>query len=97
MEYQQLITENQRLAVLKFLRDDNDYTQNTSILQDGLTAIGLDISRDKLETEVSWLAEQGLVEIEHYRTVTVVKLTGRGLDVAEGRARVPGVKRPHPV
>ena len=87
MEYQQLITENQRLAVLKFLRDDNDYTQNTSILQDGLTAIGLDISRDKLETEVSWLAEQGLVEIEHYRTVTVVKLTGRGLDVAEGRAR----------
>ena len=97
MEYQQLITENQRLAVLKFLRDDNDYTQNTSILQDGLTAIGLDISRDKLETEVSWLAEQGLVEIEHYRTVTVVKLTGRGLDVAEGRARVPGFKRPRPV
>ena len=97
MEYQQLITENQRLAVLKFLRDDNDYTQNTSILQDGLTAIGLDISRDKLETEVSWLAEQGLVEIEHYRTVTVVKLTGRGLDVTEGRARVPGVKRPRPV
>lgn len=97
MEYQQLITENQRLAVLKFLRDDNDYTQNTSILQDGLTAIGLDISRDKLETEVSWLAEQGLVEIEHYRTVTVVKLTGRGLDVAEGRARVPGIKRPCPV
>ena len=97
MEYQQLITENQRLAVLKFLKDDNDYTQNTSILQDGLTAIGLDISRDKLETEVSWLAEQGLVEIEHYRTVTVVKLTGRGLDVADGRARVPGVKRPRPV
>lgn len=97
MEYQQLITENQRLAVLKFLRDDNDYTQNTSILQDALTAIGLDISRDKLETEVNWLAEQGLVEIEHYRTVTVVKLTGRGLDVAEGRALVPGVKRPRPV
>lgn len=97
MEYQQLITENQRLAVLKFLRDDNDYTQNTSILQDALTAIGLDISRDKLETEVNWLSEQGLVEIEHYRTVTVVKLTGRGLDVAEGRALVPGVKRPRPV
>lgn len=97
MEYQQLITENQRLAVLKFLRDDNDYTQNTSILQDALTAIGLDISRDKLETEVNWLSEQGLVEIEHYRTVTVVKLTGRGLDVAEGRTLVPGVKRPRPV
>lgn len=97
MEYRQLITENQRLAVLKFLKDDSDYTLNTSILQDGLTAIGLDISRDKLETEVNWLAEQGLVEIEHYRTVTVVKLTGRGLDVAEGRARVPGVKRLRPV
>lgn len=97
MEYRQLITENQRLAVLKFLKDDSDYTLNTSILQDGLTAIGLDISRDKLETEVNWLAEQGLVEIEHYRMVTVVRLTGRGLDVAEGHAVVPGVKRPRPV
>ena len=97
MEYRQLITENQRLAVLKFLKDDGDYTLNTSILQDGLTAIGLDISRDKLETEVNWLKEQGLVEIEHYCSVTVVKLTGRGLDVAEGRAIVPGVKRPRPV
>lgn len=71
MEYRQLITENQRLAVLKFLKDDGDYTLNTSILQDGLTAIGQDISRDKLETEVNWLAEQGLVEIEHYCSVTV--------------------------
>ncbi len=97
MEYRQLITENQRLAVLKFLKDDSDYTLNTSILQDGLTAIGLDITRDKMETEVGWLAEQGLVEIEHYRTVTVARLTGRGLDVAEGRAVVPGVKRPRPV
>ena len=33
------------------------------VLQDGLTAIGLDISRDKLETEVNWLKEQGLVEM----------------------------------
>lgn len=97
MEYRQLITENQRLAVLKFLKDDSDYTLNTSILQDGLTAIGLDISQDKLETEVNWLAEQGLVEIEHFKSVTVVWLTGRGLDVAEGRAVVPGVKRPRPV
>ena len=97
MEYRQLITENQRLAVLKFLKDDSDYTLNTSILKDGLTAIGLDISRDKLETEVNWLAEQGLVEIEHFKSVTVVRLTGRGLDVAEGRAVVPGVKRPRPV
>ena len=97
MEYRQLITENQRLAVLRFLKDDSDYTLNTSILQDGLTVIGLDISRDKLETEVNWLKEQGLVEIEHYRSVTVIKLTGRGLDVAEGRAVVPGVKRPRPV
>nr|DAN91169.1 MAG TPA: phenylalanyl-tRNA synthetase subunit alpha [Caudoviricetes sp.] len=96
MEYQQLVRENQRLAVLKFLKDDGDYTLNTSILQDGLTAIGLDISRDKLETEVFWLAEQGLVEIEHFKSVTVVRLTGRGLEAAEGRVRVPGVKRPRP-
>ena len=77
MEYRQLITENQRLAVLRFLKDDSDYTLNTSILQDGLTAIGLDISRDKLETEVNWLKEQGLVEIEHILDVSARLIVNR--------------------
>jgi len=40
--------------------------------------------------------EQGLVETESVGPVLVVTLTARGLDVAQSRVAVPGVKRPGP-
>ncbi|EFF6969457.1 ArsR family transcriptional regulator, partial [Escherichia coli] len=46
-------------------------------------------------THIAWLAEQGLVRkrmlVNGY---FIAELTGRGQDVAEGRASVPGVKKP---
>ena len=46
--------------------------------------------------QIDWLAEQQLVTVENLRGFYVVTLTSRGQDVAEGRARVAGVKRPRP-
>ncbi|MBC0838378.1 ArsR family transcriptional regulator, partial [Escherichia coli] len=37
-----------------------------------------------------------LVTVENLRGFYVVTLTSRGQDVAEGRARIAGVKRPRP-
>ncbi|MBI2235396.1 MAG: ArsR family transcriptional regulator [Magnetospirillum sp.] len=88
--------ESIRLAVLRFLEEDTDYSLNTSILQDALEQIGFGLSRDQVETICAWLEEQCLVSIEKVMSVTVVKLTPRGAEVAAGRARVPGVKRPSP-
>ncbi|UJX43186.1 ArsR family transcriptional regulator [Desulfovibrio sp. JY] len=90
----EVFSQDRRLVILRLLAEDLDHKLNTSVLQDALDLIGHGCSRDSVETECSWLAEQGLVNVEKVGPVTVVQLTGRGQDVAEGRATVPGVKRP---
>ncbi|MHC1792025.1 VpaChn25_0724 family phage protein [Solidesulfovibrio sp.] len=94
MSFTALLSQDRRLVILRFLTEDPDHKLNTSILQDALDQIGHGCSRDCVETEVAWLSEQGLVATDQVGPVTVVRLTGRGQDVAEGKATVPGVKRP---
>jgi hypothetical protein len=96
MSFAQFEQEDRRLVLLRMLAEDADYKINTSILQQGLELYGHSVSRDKLHTEVAWLAEQELVKFDQLNSVKVVTLTQRGLDVSQGRASVPGVKRPGP-
>jgi len=91
---EKVLAENRRIAILRTLNEDQDRQLNTSIIQDFLGVIGHRCSRDRIETECAWLAEQGLVAVEQVGPVQVVTLTGRGQDVAEGMSVVPGVKRP---
>lgn len=94
--YHELVAADRRLVILRLLAEDPDYRINSSILQQGLDVFGHNVSRDKLHTELGWLAEQELIQCEQVTSVLVVTLTRRGLDVAQGRAMVPGVKRPGP-
>lgn len=94
MNFAALVSQDRRLVILRLLAEDLDRKLNTSVLQDALDLVGHGCSRDCVETEVSWLEEQSLVTSEKVGPVTVVRLTGRGQDVAEGKATVPGVKRP---
>lgn len=96
MSYQDIQTTHLRLAILLLLANDTGYDLNEHLLRDLLVTYGHNISRDRLHTELSWLAEQGLVKTDILGETWVAKLTGRGLEVAEGRAVVPGVKRPGP-
>jgi repressor of nif and glnA expression len=82
------ITEDQRLVILRSLADYNGEL-GESVLQDCLDDYGHRVSRDTVHTHIAWLAEQGLVN-----GYFIAELTGRGQDVAEGRASVPGVKKP---
>lgn len=90
-----VLDESCRLAILRFLNENGD-SLNTSVLRDALEAIGFAVSRDRVETLVAWLVEMGLATVRDVGSVRVVALTGRGDDVAAGRVRVPGVKRPSP-
>lgn len=96
MSFAELLTEDRRLAFLRLLVEAPACRANTFVLKTGLRAIGHDCSGDQVETDAAWLNEQGLVTVEDLGKVRVVELTQRGEDVAEGRARVPGVKRPVP-
>ncbi|MBB4316047.1 VpaChn25_0724 family phage protein [Roseospira marina] len=90
--------EDRRLVILRTLAEDTDYSLNTSILQTVLTSYGHGVGRDVVDGDVQWLAEGGLVTVDQLAggRVTVATLTGHGLDVSQGVARHPGVRRPRP-
>jgi hypothetical protein len=99
VSYAQFVTEDRRLAALRFLADDADYTINDSVLEKALSAVGHAASRADFRADLSWMEGQTLVTVrrEFDGRVWVVTLTNRGLDVARGLATHPGVARPSPV
>lgn len=96
MSYAHHVEEHRRLVLLRLLSETPGYSSNSSILQGALEQYGIRSTRDQVHTQLHWLVEQGLVKVETVASVLRVELTARGLDVAEGKARVPGVKRPGP-
>lgn len=96
MSLRDLLTQDQRLVILRSLAEAG-YDANESIISDCLDLYSHDISRDLVRTHLSWLEEQGLLTLERLRDgYMVASITQRGLDVAQGRVVVSGVKRPRP-
>ena len=96
MNFADLLAAETRLLILSALGEDSGYSHNELILQSILDAFGQRVSRDRLRTELHWLAEQGLVTLKDVSGVLVATLTRRGEDAAVGRVTVPGVRRPRP-
>lgn len=96
MQYSHFLRADMRLVILRGLAELPSYRTNSSLLHTVLQHWGHEPSRDQVKTELRWLEEQGLVAIESISdgSVLLVTLTERGADVAAGRARVDGVKRP---
>lgn len=94
--YAQLVAEHQRIAILQALDAAPGYRSNQALLQSFLDAVGLPASVDMVRTQLAWLVEQHLVTTDDSAGVTMASITERGCDVAQGRATVPGVKRPTP-
>ncbi|MBE3653483.1 VpaChn25_0724 family phage protein [Vibrio vulnificus] len=94
MSFKELLTEDQRLVILRSLYEVNGYEANESVIDVWLDAFGHKVSRDVVRTHLFWLQEQGLVSLRDVCGIQVARLTGRGEDVATGQALVPGVKRP---
>lgn len=93
-EFAQFLREDQRLVILRVLAELPSYKTNSSMLVTLLDRFGHTPTRDQVKTELLWLAEQALVTVEDVSDILVATLTERGADVAKGRARVPGVKKP---
>lgn len=96
MSYSEHHARHVRLTVLRLLAAQPGYGANDSVLLDSLAAYGFRLPRDRVRTEIAWLAEQGLVTSEDVDGLLIVTVTRRGLDVAAGLATVPGVQRPSP-
>ena len=91
-----LVTEERRLQILSLLAESNAYTASVDVLHLVLGQMGLGVSHDRLATDLEWLTEQELVNLNRIGAVATAEVSVRGLDVARGLARVPGVARPKP-
>lgn len=97
MGFESYLNADARLVLLRTLAQDSDYRLNDRLLAVAARGLGHDLSFDRLRVQLSWLAEQELLTLETGAGgVQIATLTERGLDVAAGRARVPGVARPEP-
>ena len=93
-QYADYLRHDIRLVVLRLLVVMTAYRANSSVLTMALDNYGHTLSRDQVKTELHWLAEQGALTLSDVGPVLVATLTERGQDIAAGRARVPGIKRP---
>lgn len=90
------VSADRRLAILRILEGSAEYRANLYLIQRLLADIGHSAALDTINTDLAWLAEQGLLELETVGGVGIPQLIARGLDVACGRASQPGVARPMP-
>ena len=95
--YKQIVAENRRLAILRFLSEEADFAINDSVMQEALKQIGHAVAREVVQADYAFLHDLGLINLEIVMDkIHVATLTGAGLDVANGVKTVPGVSRPRP-
>ncbi len=93
-DYSALVSEHARIAILRFLEDAPRYTSNVSMLASALPRLGISHTRDQVVSEITWLQEQGLVETETSGDFMIATATTRGVEVAQGIVKHPGIQRP---
>ena len=87
---------DRRLVILRVLAESTGYQANEFTLEAVLDDMGHTVSNQQVHTELAWLAEQGLLDSRTVGGVTIATINRRGLDVSQGKAQLPGVKRPLP-
>lgn len=95
--YSERVAEERRLVILTILSDMPERRLNLGTLYNELDALAVPCTLADLRADSEWLASQRLVERdEPAKGVTVLMLTGDGLEVARGKRSYPGVMRPSP-
>ena len=94
MSYFRQIQEHLRLVILRALAAEPNRTSNDSFLTDVAKMYGIDRGRDLLRQEVRWLEGIGAVRVQEVGGTLVVTALERGVDHAECRIILEGVRRP---
>lgn len=92
--YQQHLAEDRRLCILRLLHESGG-SANESVLQAGLEQLGhRGQPRETIREDIRFLLDAGLLVVEWFGSVQVCTISRRGVDVAEGRIKVEGIKKP---
>lgn len=96
MSFDEHLTQDARLVILKELARQGDFRLNDAMLMKVLDAMGHRRSRDWLMTQLGKLQEIGAVKISRAGEIAVAQITQAGLDHVERRSFLAGVARPAP-
>lgn len=96
MSYDQFMTEDARLVILKELSRQPDGRLNDALLEKVLDVFGHRRSREWIRTQLRKLEELGAVHVTEAGTVLVAAITRAGVDHVERRSFFDGVARPSP-
>jgi transcriptional regulator CtsR len=88
--------EDRKLHVLLILENAAGYTANHELLHMFLDKLAHVVSHDVIKNDLLWLEEQRLLDVTTEGDLMTATITRRGLDAANGRTMVVGVKRPMP-
>lgn len=94
MNYDEAMTTDARLVILKELAAQTDGRLNEVLLEKVLDVFGHHRSRDWIRTQLRKLEELGAVRLAEAGTVLVATITRAGVDHVERRSYVEGVARP---
>lgn len=96
MSYEDIITADRRLLILRALAAADGYSSGERLIANFLRSMGQAASHAAVLADLEWLAAEKLAQLQRDDGLVVARLTDHGLDVAEGRERHPGVRRPAP-
>lgn len=96
MNYEEHLTHDARLVILKELAAQPGGRLNEVLLEKVLDVFGHRRSREWIRTQLHKLEELGALRISEVGTVLVAELMRAGLDHVERRSFIDGVARPSP-
>ncbi len=96
MSYADVLTADRRLCILRLVSASPNWRVSAAPIAAALPQFGHAISHDTLTADLFWLDEQRLIDLSEIGGLLVATGRQRGVDVANGVARHPGVRRPGP-
>ena len=93
-EFQRRIVEDRRLVILRYLDEEPDGRMSVSLMTDALEIMSHRVPRPTVLEDAGYLEGLGLLRVEYVGSVPMLRVTGRGAEVAKGLIDVPGVKKP---
>lgn len=96
MSFEQHLSEDARLVILRGLVDETDGRLNEIALTRLLDTFGHRRSREWVRTQIGKLKELGAVTVDEAGTVLIASITRAGIDHVERRSVIAGVARPSP-
>lgn len=95
MSYTQILSEDRRLVILRFLNDISPESANESVLETAANCIGIASIRKEIRADLNFLSDAGCITIEWFADrLMLAKLTRRGQYVVQGKETISGIKKP---